>query len=189
MRNPRSGRARWLAPGSASVQVQMKSPPVIAKKVRRLSSNPNARPRVLDLFSGCGGLSLGFQVAGCDIVAAMEIDGLAARSHAMNFSKGQPSEVIEHHAKSRDVTKYRACRACRGLRPWLSCWSFRPHHRRPSLSGLCTAAGHEAPVLAAGVSVSAGKKIARPLTPSLALSHVVAPRRGEKWILSPTGRS
>ncbi len=58
---------------------------------------------MLDLFSGCGGLSLGFQAAGCDIVAAMEMDELAARSHAINFFKGQPDEVIERHAQPRDV--------------------------------------------------------------------------------------
>jgi DNA (cytosine-5)-methyltransferase 1 len=60
---------------------------------------------VLDLFSGCGGLSLGFQAAGCDIVAAMELDPLAAHSHAMNFCKGAPPNVIDQHAKSRDVTE------------------------------------------------------------------------------------
>jgi predicted RNA methylase len=46
-----------------------------------------------DLFSGCGGLSLGFQAAGCDIVAAMEIDALAAQSHAINFHRGASQSV------------------------------------------------------------------------------------------------
>jgi DNA (cytosine-5)-methyltransferase 1 len=63
------------------------------------------RPRVLDLFGGCGGLSLGFQAAGCEIVAAIESDELAARSHATNFFKGQPVEVVEHHAMPRDITR------------------------------------------------------------------------------------
>ncbi|WFU55721.1 DNA cytosine methyltransferase [Bradyrhizobium pachyrhizi] len=80
----------------------MKSSFAVAAKCARLS-NPQARPRVLDLFAGCGGLSLGFRAADCDIAAALEIDELAARSHALNFFKGAPSEAIEHHAKSRNV--------------------------------------------------------------------------------------
>ena len=83
----------------------MKTPPIIAKKLGRLASDATARPRVLDLFSGCGGLSLGFAAAGCDIVAAMEIDALAARSHAVNFCRGKSADVMEHHARPRDTTK------------------------------------------------------------------------------------
>lgn len=83
----------------------MKAPPAITAKIRRLTSVPHARPRTLDLFSGCGGLSLGFKKAGCEIVAAMEIDPLAARTHAVNFFRGQPADVIEHHAGPRDITK------------------------------------------------------------------------------------
>lgn len=80
----------------------MKSSFAVAAKCARLS-NPQARPRVLDLFAGCGGLSLGFQAAGCDIAAALEIDELAARSHALNFFRDAQTEVIEHHAKPRNV--------------------------------------------------------------------------------------
>ncbi|MBR1169697.1 DNA cytosine methyltransferase [Bradyrhizobium liaoningense] len=80
----------------------MKPSFAVAAKCARLS-NPQARPRVLDLFAGCGGLSLGFRAAGCEVVAALEIDELAARSHAINFFKGAPKETMEHHAKPRDV--------------------------------------------------------------------------------------
>lgn len=73
-------------------------------KIARLANNPLASPRVLDLFSGCGGLSLGFKAAGYEIVGAMEIDELAARSHAINFFKGSSASIIEHHAKPRDIT-------------------------------------------------------------------------------------
>ena len=83
----------------------MKMPSAIAAKIERLAGDPAARPRVLDLFSGCGGLSLGFYAAGCEIVAAMEIDDLGARSHAINFCKAKPAEVVEHHATPRDITK------------------------------------------------------------------------------------
>jgi DNA (cytosine-5)-methyltransferase 1 len=82
----------------------VKSSSAIAAKFVRLTKAPQARPRVLDLFAGCGGLSLGFQAAGCEIIAAMESDKLAARSHAINFFKGRPKETIDHHARPRDVT-------------------------------------------------------------------------------------
>jgi DNA (cytosine-5)-methyltransferase 1 len=80
----------------------MKPSSAVAAKCARLS-NPLARPRVLDLFAGCGGLSLGFRAADCDIAAALEIDDFAARSHAINFFKGAPNELIEHHATPRNV--------------------------------------------------------------------------------------
>jgi DNA (cytosine-5)-methyltransferase 1 len=82
----------------------MRVPAAIAAKIERLTDGKN-RPRVLDLFSGCGGLSLGFQAAGFDIAAAMEIDELAARSHAINFCKNLPPEAVERHAKPRDITR------------------------------------------------------------------------------------
>jgi len=43
------------------------------------------RPIVVDLFAGAGGLSLGFEQAGFDIVAAVEIDPIHACTHEYNF--------------------------------------------------------------------------------------------------------
>jgi len=61
------------------------------------------RPRVLDLFSGCGGLSLGFLKAGYQITGAIEIDEKAALSHARNFYRDNEG-LVELHGKPRDIT-------------------------------------------------------------------------------------
>ena len=72
----------------------------ILAKIHRLAAG--GTPRVLDLFSGCGGLSLGFQRAGFTIAAAVELDPEAAASHGANFHPGEG-----RHARARDITQLR----------------------------------------------------------------------------------
>lgn len=43
------------------------------------------RPLGIDLFAGAGGLSLGFEQAGFNVAAAVEIDPIHAAVHAFNF--------------------------------------------------------------------------------------------------------
>lgn len=43
------------------------------------------RPIGIDLFAGAGGMSLGFEQAGFDVVAAVEIDPIHAAVHSYNF--------------------------------------------------------------------------------------------------------
>lgn len=45
------------------------------------------RPIGIDLFSGVGGLSLGFEQAGFDVMAAVEYDPIHAAAHAFNFTE------------------------------------------------------------------------------------------------------
>jgi DNA (cytosine-5)-methyltransferase 1 len=49
------------------------------------SSKKNSRPVGIDLFAGAGGLSLGFEQAGFDIAAAVEIDPVHCATHEFNF--------------------------------------------------------------------------------------------------------
>lgn len=71
---------------------------IIQQKIQRLQTG--GRARVLDLFSGCGGLSLGFHAAGYEIAAAVEFDSDAARSHGLNFHKGEA-----RHCAARDISQ------------------------------------------------------------------------------------
>jgi DNA (cytosine-5)-methyltransferase 1 len=73
------------------------TPSCIHVKMARLAAG--GQPRVLDLFAGCGGLSLGFHLAGFALRAAVESDQDAAQSHGVNFHPDDP-----RHAQARDIT-------------------------------------------------------------------------------------
>lgn len=47
--------------------------------------NSKSRPTVMDLFSGVGGMSLGFEAGGFDVVVASELDPIHAAAHHFNF--------------------------------------------------------------------------------------------------------
>lgn len=77
---------------------------IIQAKYRRLLEGD--KPRVLDLFAGCGGISLGFHSEGFDIKGAIEYDEHAAKTHALNFH--QESENFEIYSEAIDITKISA---------------------------------------------------------------------------------
>jgi DNA (cytosine-5)-methyltransferase 1 len=71
--------------------------------------------RVLDLFAGCGGLSLGFLKASYQIAGSVETDALAAKSHARNFFQASPADVRSAHAAPRDITEIEPKQLLAGL--------------------------------------------------------------------------
>jgi DNA (cytosine-5)-methyltransferase 1 len=74
----------------------------IQRKLQRLGEG--APVRVMDLFAGCGGLSLGFRRAGCELLGGVELDPEAVRSHALNFFRDAPEALREEHARPHDIT-------------------------------------------------------------------------------------
>lgn len=74
-----------------------------------LARLPLCRPRVVDLFAGAGGLSLGFEQAGFDIAAAVEYDPVHCATHEFNFPYS--------HIVCRDIASLssQALAECAGL--------------------------------------------------------------------------
>lgn len=46
---------------------------------------PVVQPTAIDLFAGAGGMTLGFEAAGFDVVGAVEVDTVHAATHRQNF--------------------------------------------------------------------------------------------------------
>jgi DNA (cytosine-5)-methyltransferase 1 len=63
-------------------------------------------PRVLDLFSGCGGLTLGVVSAGAISIGGVEFDPHAAASYGENFHRQPDGTVPEQHTRARDIHKW-----------------------------------------------------------------------------------
>jgi len=62
--------------------------------------------KVIDLFSGCGGMSLGFQRAGFDILGGVEFDAEAADTYARNLFRSADQDTIAKHTRALDINHY-----------------------------------------------------------------------------------
>ena len=65
----------------------------------------NSPLRVIDLFAGCGGMSLGFHRAGYSILGGIDNDPKSCITHTQNFFK-EAEYDRENHLSPRDITNY-----------------------------------------------------------------------------------
>ncbi len=64
-------------------------------------------PRVVDLFSGGGGFSLGFVAAGCHVQGALDTDEAAGRTFEHNFRVLQPgTAAVVFHGDEADIENF-----------------------------------------------------------------------------------
>lgn len=77
---------------------------LIRSKLQRIRAGGEIR--YMDMFAGCGGISLGFLTAGFTPVASIEMDPWAARSHGANFgARTAGGDKEAHHAPRDAVTE------------------------------------------------------------------------------------
>jgi DNA (cytosine-5)-methyltransferase 1 len=76
---------------------------LVEEKLARMQQSEEVR--VLDLFAGCGGLSLGFQTAGFRIVGGIEKNDYAASTYAENIHRHACSAEKEFHSEGRDISE------------------------------------------------------------------------------------
>ncbi len=75
----------WERGESAPPSHVMNALGVMARFARKAPAAEARRPIAIDLFAGVGGMSLGFEQAGFDVVAAVEIDPVHCAAHKFNF--------------------------------------------------------------------------------------------------------
>lgn len=66
--------------------------------------NQSSRPKVVDIFCGAGGMSLGFEQAGFDIVVAVDHDSIHSQTHQQNFPACQ--------TLTRDISELTGAEIC-----------------------------------------------------------------------------
>jgi DNA (cytosine-5)-methyltransferase 1 len=81
-----------------------------------LRSRESARPTAVDLFCGAGGLSLGFEQAGFDVIAAIDYDPVHALVHKFNFPDCEVLCRDIHNLKGEEIIDA-AQRGSRRTRP------------------------------------------------------------------------
>src|SRR5262245_60600177 len=81
------------------------------RKLARLGGG--ARPRLLEICSGAGGLSLGLKAAGFGLSAHIEHDTEAAETYALNFGRGRAAD--DPWSVPRDMERCSAGRLVKDL--------------------------------------------------------------------------
>lgn len=87
---------------------------------------PDWRPTAIDLFAGCGGLTLGLKQAGFDVLAAIEIDEITAKTYSMNHPEVEmweedirevhPADMMEElHLAEFELDLLASCPPCQGF--------------------------------------------------------------------------
>ena len=76
-----------------------------------LTPIPVQRPIAVDLFAGAGGFSLGFEQAGFDVAAAVEIDPIHCATHEFNFPR---TAIIPRSARDLSAGEIRSLTGVEG---------------------------------------------------------------------------
>ena len=76
----------------------------LEEKLARLRAGESVR--VIDLFSGCGGMSLGLKRAGYTILGGVEFNQNAISTYAKNLFKGLDQDIFETHSNPHDITTF-----------------------------------------------------------------------------------
>ena len=61
---------------------------------------------MVDLFSGCGGMSLGLKRSGYNILGGIEINQQAINTYARNLFKDVDEQTLELHKTPHDIATY-----------------------------------------------------------------------------------
>jgi DNA (cytosine-5)-methyltransferase 1 len=90
-----------------------------------------SKPRVLSLFTGCGGLDLGFHLAGYETVWANDFDHWACETFKKNFE----CPIIEGSIEDIDPYKDKSIPSCDLILGGFPCQDFSMIWKRPGLHG------------------------------------------------------
>ncbi|HHW44998.1 MAG TPA: DNA cytosine methyltransferase [Desulfotomaculum sp.] len=100
--------------------------PSIKKRSRRLSPHGDNKPTAIDLFCGCGGLTVGLKKAGFRVLGAVDIDPLSVKTYKANHRDVEvwemdirdlkPAELLEKlRLKQGELDLLAGCPPCQGF--------------------------------------------------------------------------